>query len=85
MRDLIAVDLETTGFDPDRDRIIEIGAVRVRLGPDGVQTGERFSTLVDPGRPVGAAITRLTGIRDADLAGAPRIDVAISALLRFAV
>jgi len=84
MRDLIAVDLETTGFDPDLDRIVEIGAVRVRLGPDGVQTGERFSLLVDPGRPVGAAITRLTGIRDADLAGAPRIDVAIAAFLRFA-
>lgn len=84
MRDLIAVDLETTGFDPDRDRIVEIGAVRLRLGPDGMQTGERFSTLVDPGRPVGAAITRLTGIRDADLAGAPQIDVAIAAFLRFA-
>ena len=84
MRDLIAIDLETTGFDPDRDRIVEIGAVRVRLGPHGVETGERFSTLVDPGRPVGAAITRLTGIRDADLAGAPRIDVAIAAFLRFA-
>lgn len=83
MRDLIAVDLETTGFDPDRDRIVEIGAVRLRLGPEGVTTGERFSTLVDPGRPVGSAITRLTGIRDLDLDGAPRIDVAIAAFLRF--
>lgn len=84
MRDLIAVDLETTGFDPDLDRIVEIGAVRLRLGPDGIESGERFSTLVDPGRPVGAAITRLTGIRDGDLAGAPRIDIAIAAFLRFA-
>lgn len=84
MRDLIAVDLETTGFDPDTDRIVEIGAVRLRLGPDGLETGERFTTLVDPGRPVGAAITRLTGIRDADLAGAPGIDLAIGAFLRFA-
>ena len=84
MRDLIAVDLETTGFDPDRDRIVEIGAVRLRLGPDGMQAGERFSTLVDPGRPVGPAITRLTGIRDSDLAGAPPLDEAIAAFLRFA-
>ncbi|HEY8649002.1 MAG TPA: helicase C-terminal domain-containing protein [Candidatus Limnocylindria bacterium] len=84
MRDLIAVDLETTGFDPDADRIVEIGAVRLRLGPDGPETGERFSTLVDPGRPVGSAITRLTGIRDDDLAGAPRLDIAMAAFLRFA-
>jgi len=83
MRDLISVDLETTGFDPDRDRIVEIGAVRLRLGPDGMQAGERFSTLVDPGRPVGAAITRLTGIRDKDLAGAPPLDEAVEAFLRF--
>ncbi|HUQ16739.1 MAG TPA: 3'-5' exonuclease, partial [Candidatus Saccharimonadales bacterium] len=68
MRDLIAVDLETTGFDPDLDRIIEIGAVRLRPGPEGFAAGERFTTLVDPGRPVGAAITRLTGIGDLDLA-----------------
>ena len=49
------------------DRIIEIGAVRVRLTADGAEPGERFSTLVDPGRDIGSAITRLTGIRDADL------------------
>ena len=84
MRDLIAVDLETTGFDPDLDRIVEIGAVRLHLGPDGLETGARFSTLVDPGRPVGAAITRLTGIRDDDLVGAPRIDIAMAAFLRYA-
>ena len=83
MRDLIAVDLETTGFDPDLDRIVEIGAVRLHLGPEGLETGARFSSLVDPGRPVGAAITRLTGIRDDDLVGAPRIDIAMAAFLRF--
>ena len=84
MQELIAVDLETTGFDPERDRIIEIGAVRVRLTPDGVEPGERFSTFVDPGRDVGAAITRLTGIQDEDLVGAPSVADAIGRFAAFA-
>ncbi len=81
MQELIAVDLETTGFDPETDRIIEIGAVRVRLTADGVEAGERFSTFVDPGRDIGTVITRLTGIRDGDLIGAP---TAADAVARFA-
>ena len=81
MQELIAVDLETTGFDPETDRIIEIGAVRVRLTADGAEPGERFSTFVDPGRDIGPAITRLTGIRDLDLQGAP---VAVDAVRHFA-
>jgi len=52
--------------------------VRVRLGEDGSATlGERFSTFVDPGVGVGPAITRLTGIRDGDLAGAPALESVI--------
>jgi DNA polymerase-3 subunit epsilon/ATP-dependent DNA helicase DinG len=48
--------------------------VRVRLEEDGsVTLGERLSTFVAPGVGVDAAITRLTGIRDADLAGAPEL------------
>jgi len=48
--------------------------VRVRIEEDGSATlGERFTTFVDPGVGVGAAITRLTGIRDGDLAGAPAL------------
>jgi DNA polymerase-3 subunit epsilon/ATP-dependent DNA helicase DinG len=49
--------------------------VRVRLEEDGSATlGERLTTFVDPGIGVGPAITRLTGIRDADLTGAPELD-----------
>src|SRR5687767_2151369 len=60
------------------DRVIEIGAVRVRLEEDGSATlGERFSTFVDPGVGVGPAVTRLTGIRDGDLAGAPALESVI--------
>ena len=52
--------------------------MRVRLEEDGSATlGERFSTFVDPGVGVGPAITRLTGIRDGDLAGAPALESVI--------
>ena len=84
MQDLIAVDLETTGFDPETDRIIEIGAVRVRLTADGAEPGERFNTFVDPGRDVGSVITRLTGIRDLDLSGAPPAADAVARFAAFA-
>ncbi|HEY9325185.1 MAG TPA: 3'-5' exonuclease, partial [Candidatus Limnocylindria bacterium] len=76
--ELVALDIETTGFDPESDRVIEIGAVRVRLEEDGAVTlGERYSTFVDPGVDVGPAITRLTGIRDGDLVGAPALESVI--------
>ncbi|HEV2010695.1 MAG TPA: exonuclease domain-containing protein, partial [Candidatus Limnocylindria bacterium] len=84
MQELIAVDLETTGFDPETDRIIEIGAVRVRLTPEGAQPGERFNTFVDPGRDIGPTITRLTGIRDVDLIGALPVEEAVARFAAFA-
>ncbi|MEA2662779.1 MAG: ATP-dependent helicase DinG [Chloroflexota bacterium] len=84
MQELIAVDLETTGFDPETDRIIEIGAVRVRLTPEGAEPGERFSTFVDPGRDIGSTISRLTGIRDADLVGAAPVEDAVARFAAFA-
>jgi len=58
--------------------------VRVRLTPDGVEPGERFSTFVDPGRDIGSAITRLTGIRDLDLIGAPDAADAVARFAAFA-
>jgi len=66
------------------DRIIEIGAVRVRLTADGAEPGENFTTFVDPGREVGATITRLTGIHDLDLAGAPSAAEAVARFAAFA-
>ena len=68
--DVIAFDLETTGLDTDRARVIEIGAVRIRLGQ--VRCAESFSALVDPGVPVPAAAAAVHGITDDDLAGARR-------------
>lgn len=77
----VVVDLETTGGSPQRgDRIIEIGAVRVRSG----RVVERFATLVDPERRIPPFITRLTGITQDMLAGQPKIDAALGGLLAFA-
>jgi ATP-dependent DNA helicase DinG len=69
MRTLIAFDLETTGLDPDRDAVIEIGAIRFR----GNRVEAEWSSLVNPGRPLDPFITQLTGISDAMLARAPRL------------
>ena len=64
----VVVDTETTGLDPLTDHIIDVGAVRL---DEGLAVVDRFTTLVDPGVPVPLFVSRLTGITDADLAGAP--------------
>jgi DNA polymerase III epsilon subunit-like protein len=61
------IDVETTGFDPVRDRVVEVACIRLRRG--GVE--HRFVTLVNPGRPVPAPASRVHGLYDADLRGAP--------------
>ncbi|MBI2193388.1 MAG: hypothetical protein HYU36_15545 [Planctomycetes bacterium] len=65
--DFCVIDLETTGLDAERDEIIEFGAVRVRGG----KLVESFSELADPGRPIPAGVSHLTGIRDSDVRGRP--------------
>jgi ATP-dependent DNA helicase DinG len=77
--ELVAIDLETNGLDPEVDGIIEIGAVRMR---DGVVIQE-FSTLINPGVPISAYVANLTGITDVDLASAPRIGDMLSNLVEF--
>ena len=78
---LVVIDTETTGLDPARDRIIDFGAVR--LGDDLGATA-RFTTLVDPGVPIPLFVSRLTGIDDAEVAGAPHFAEAFTALREFA-
>ncbi len=76
----VVVDTETTGLDPLTDRVIDIGAVRLNADLEVV---DRFTTLVDPGVPVPLFVTRLTGISDADLAGAPSPAEALVSLREF--
>ena len=58
--------------------------MRVHLEADGSATlGERLSTLVDPGVGLGTAITRLTGLRDLDLAGAPALESVVGRVASF--
>ncbi|MFO1309077.1 MAG: exonuclease domain-containing protein [Burkholderiales bacterium] len=66
------VDLETTGTRAADDRVTEIGIVRVDADAGGgtLQVSE-WSSLVDPGVPIPAAIQALTGITDAMVRGAP--------------
>ena len=64
---LVVVDVETTGLDATRDRVIEIGIVHFEHG----EVVDRYAQLVDPGIPIPEEVTRLTGIRPEDVAGQP--------------
>ncbi len=75
----VCLDLETTGLDPKKDKIIEIGAVRVRSG----EITERMETLVNPGRMLPSRIVELTGICDSQLTDAPDITKVLPELLDF--
>ncbi|MFH0796907.1 MAG: helicase C-terminal domain-containing protein [Candidatus Omnitrophota bacterium] len=70
---LVFLDLETTGLVPDRDRIIEVGAVKVK----GPLVQGTFTALVSPGIPIPFYITKLTGITDREILekGQPLNDV----------
>lgn len=78
-RNYIAVDVETTGLDPKRDKIIEIGAIRVL---DGVEVA-RFHTMVNPHRTLEPRITELTGITDEMVEDAPDIGDSIGNFIEF--
>src|SRR5690606_15013306 len=75
----VVVDLETTGAAPGRAGITEIGAVKTR---GGEVIGE-FQTLVDPGSPIPPMIVSLTGITDAMVMAAPRIEAVLPSFLEF--
>jgi DNA polymerase-3 subunit epsilon len=77
--DYIVVDCETTGLNPQTQRVIEIAAIRCR----GRRVVERFETLIDAERAIPQAIRQLTGITPALLQGAPRAPEAIQAFLEF--
>jgi DNA polymerase III epsilon subunit family exonuclease len=76
----VVVDVETTGLRPGRAALCEIGAVRL----EGLAEMGEFQTLVDPRAPLPPAIGALTGLRDADLRGAPSSGAAVRRFLAFA-
>ncbi len=79
LQNYICMDLETTGLNPKTDRIIEIGAVKVRDG----EIAERFETFVNPGKKLEERITELTGITDEMLADAQEIQDVLPDFLSF--
>lgn len=76
----VVFDTETTGLEPT-DRIVQIAGVRIARGR---LTGERFETLVDPGRPIPPASTAIHHISDEMVDGAPDTTAALTAFHHFA-
>lgn len=76
-RPLAVFDLETTGVRIGRDRIVQIGIVR--LLPDGSR--ETYQTLINPGIPIPAEASAIHGITDADVVDAPTLETIAATLL----
>ncbi|MGN0420314.1 MAG: PolC-type DNA polymerase III [Acetatifactor sp.] len=77
--DFVVFDIETTGFSPVNNRIIEIGAVKVVGG----EVTDRFSTFVNPRVPIPFEIEKLTGISDDMVLDAPDIETVLPDFLEF--
>ncbi|ABO50483.1 DNA polymerase III catalytic subunit, PolC type [Desulforamulus reducens MI-1] len=75
----VIIDFETTGFSPQTDEIIEIGAVKYL---NGEEVG-RFGTLVNPKKEIPFEVTKLTGITDEMVKDAPDGKEALTALSEF--
>ncbi len=76
----VVFDIETTGFSAIKDKIIEIGAVKVVNG----KIVDTFSTFVNPERPIPFEITKLTSITDEMVMEYPNIEVILPQFLEFA-
>ena len=75
----VVFDLETTGLSAVYASIIEIGAVKMHQG----QVIDRFESFMDPGHPLSAFTTELTGISDADVQGAPDVETVLKQFWEF--
>ena len=79
MPSMVAIDIETTGLDPQKDAIIEIAAVRF----NGHRVEAEWSKLINPGRPIPRIINQLTGITDEMVRNAPPVRAVIQEAGRF--
>ena len=77
--EICVLDVETTGYSPGRDHLIEVAAA-VMKGPEIL---DRFSALVDPGVPIPVEITKLTGIDDVVVAGEDAAEAVVARLVAF--
>ncbi|MBR4719417.1 MAG: PolC-type DNA polymerase III [Lachnospiraceae bacterium] len=75
----VVFDIETTGLNPEKNSIIEIGAVKVK----GTEIIDRFSTFINPREPIPFRITQLTSITDAMVEDAPYITEVLPRFLDF--
>lgn len=75
----VVFDIETTGFSPDKNKIIEIGAVKVENG----KIVDKFSTFVNPKVPIPFRIEQLTSIRDDMVVNAPEIEKVLPEFMEF--
>ncbi len=79
MTSYVCFDLETTGLSPDKDEIIEIGAVKVVEG----KVVDRFMRFVKPNEPISEMVTSITGITNAMVADAGPTDGIIFDFVQF--
>jgi ATP-dependent DNA helicase DinG len=79
MDSIVALDIETTGLEADKDAIIEIGAVRF----NGKRVEGEWNSLINPGRRIPPFITQLTGITDQMVLQSPSIKEVIPELAHF--
>lgn len=77
----VAIDIETTGLDPDRDAVTEVALVRF---DDAGRELASFASFVNPGRAIPLFVQQLTGVTDSDVANAPGLDAIAPRLLAFA-
>lgn len=79
MEEYVVFDIETTGFSPSNNRIIEIGAVKLING----KVIEKFSEFINPEVPIPFEIEKLTGIRDEMVLSAQKIEEVLPRFLEF--
>lgn len=80
IEDYVLYDLETTGISVQSDEVIEIAAVKVRKG----EIVEEFSELVNPGKPIPYAASRVNNITDDMVKKAPTFEVVLKEFIEFA-